>query len=106
MLRPPPKMLRPLLRLQPQKSLGFTYIVAMLRLPARITLSSYSHFLRFNDLTIQRINVFGMSWLASRFVTANVTGQIAKITRQIRSCHGVTGKNPRKEVGRGVLTAP
>ena len=35
-----------------------------------------------------------MSRLALRFVTANVTGQIAKITRQIRSCHGVTGKKP------------
>jgi hypothetical protein len=35
-----------------------------------------------------------MSRLTSRFVTANVTDQIAKIPRQTRRCHGVTDKNP------------
>jgi hypothetical protein len=51
----------------------------------------------------------------ARFVTANVTDQIAKIARVYRACHGVTGKNPWRgryrgraaRQGRlGLLTAP
>jgi hypothetical protein len=69
------------------------------------------------SLTYSTLGNCKSSRLVSRFVTANVTGQIAKIARVYRACHGVTGKNPREggcpfkvqgrnQRGRGAVASP